>query len=157
MNLCGSYGSRSTVLRIRTAAVQIRMTFVRIRTAAVRIRYLQICDFVGPARQLYDDRTNTNSQGKMFRNAGVNKAYQPFKPCLHQPLRNYRFVDSKFTLQPYELVRQSDDFVRQPYKVAKLSCDCRNTRTNKYNFRMLFARLSYELAECFFHACFFVC
>ena len=45
-------------VRIRQTAVRIRKTVVQIRTAAVRIRYLQICDFVGPVRQSYDDRTN---------------------------------------------------------------------------------------------------
>ena len=44
MNVYGSYDSRKKVLRIRTAAV--------------RICYLQICDFVGPVRQSYDDRTS---------------------------------------------------------------------------------------------------
>ena len=65
-----TYGSRMAAVRIRTgrtsckkvlpistAAVRIRKTVVRIRTAAVRIRYLQICNFVGPVRQSYDDRT----------------------------------------------------------------------------------------------------
>ena len=94
---------RRAALRIRRAAVRIRKTVVRFRTAAVRIRCPQIFDFVGPVRQSYDGRTNivrlpcdlckfcwdaaiflrsacdldgTNSQGKIYRTADVNKSLE---------------------------------------------------------------------------------